>query len=150
MSDEISRGGFEPRPAAGGGGGGSTSTLQVQSNPAILYDGGIAFAAELYIGPGGFSYSSGGAGYVEPCPVASTITRVMFRCAAMSLNVTVRLRTSGGTQLWSKVLTAGQTSIDDVVSLAVTAGTRVQWSITPASGTPALDNCTFSWVRTLS
>ena len=141
---------FEPPRSSGGGGGGSTSTLQVQSNPAILYDGGVNFANELYIGPLGFSYSSGGGGYVEPCPVASTITRVMFRCAAMLLDCTIRLRTSAGVQLWSKSLAAGATSIDDVVSLAVTAGTRVQWSITPASGTPALDNCTFSWVRTLS
>ena len=82
--------------------------------------------------------------------MASIITRVMFRCAAMLLDCTIRLRTSAGVQLWSKSLAAGATSIDDVVSLAVTAGTRVQWSITPASGTPALDNCTFSWVRTLS
>lgn len=142
---------FEPPRSSGGGGGGSSSTQQVQSNIPIIYGGsGVNFANELYLGPLGYSYSSGGGGYPEPLPVASTITRVMFKCAAMLLDVVVRLRTSAGVELWSKTLAAGDTSIDETVSLAVAAGVRVQWSITPVSGTPALDNCTFSWVRSLS
>lgn len=111
----------------------------------------VGFSAELYLGPSnGYSYSSGGAGYLPGLPFDATFKRFTFRTAALGVDATVRLRTSGGTQLYSKVLTAGQTLIDEAVEIAVAAGVLVQPSITPSSGGPTIDAWSFGWLREIT
>lgn len=150
MSDELSRGGFEPRPvASGGGGGGAAAVVRIESTSPIA--GSVGYAAELYLGPAGsYSYSSGGGGYLPGVVFASTIKRFTFRCAAMGIDNTVRLRTSGGTQIYSKVLVAGATLIDEAVSIAVAAGALVQCSIDPGGGGPTMDAWHFGWTREIT
>ncbi len=129
----------------GGGGGGAVEAQRFTSPP-------ISFSQELYLGPGdGYSYSSGGAGYLPPLPFATTISRVFFFCDALSADATIRLRTQGGTVLWSGTLPSGTPALDVTgLAVAVAAGTRVQVSIAPASGTPTLANALAGWVRSLS
>lgn len=150
MSDELSRGGFEPRPvASGGGGGGAAAVVRVESTSPL--GGSVGHAAELYIGPaGGYSYSPGGAGYLPGVVFPSTLTRFRFGCAAMGVDSTVRIRSSGGSQLYSKVLIAGETLIDEAVTIAVASGALVQVSVTPASGGPNLDAWHFGWTREIA
>ena len=135
-------------PGGGGSSGGGTPADPIQYQGTSPVGTAVGHSAELYLGPSnGYSYSSGGAGYLPGCPFASTLTRFSFRCTAMGVDSTVRLRTSGGTQLWSKVLTAGQTLIDDVISVSVAHDVLVQPSIEPASGGPTVDAWSFGWTR---
>jgi hypothetical protein len=114
--------------------------------------GGVGFSAELYLGPSGsgYSYSSGGAGYLPGCVFASTLKRISFRTVAAAIDLTVRLRTSGGTELYSKVLAAGQTLIDEAINVAVAHDVLVQLSVEPASGGPSIDVWSFGWVRQIA
>lgn len=135
--------------AAADGEGGAAAPVRVESTSPP--GSSIGHAAELYIGPAnGYSYSPGGGGYLPGVAFASTLTRFVFRCAAMGVNSTVRLRSSGGTELYSKVLLAGQTLIDEAVTVSVAAGALVQVSVTPASGGPDLDAWHFAWTREIT
>ena len=109
----------------------------------------IDFAAELFIGPGNsFSYTRGSVSALTATPFASTIDRVWFRTDVSGVNLTVRLRSSDGTELHSGTLTAGQTHYDSgAISVAVTAWDLVWLSVTPASGTPNIANWYFGWRR---
>ncbi len=129
---------------------GAGGNLQTQSlSPP---GGGVGFSAELYLGPSGsgYSYSSGGAGYLPGCVFASTLKRISFRTVAAAIDLTVRLRTSGGTELYSKVLVAGQTLIDEAINIAVAHDVLVQLSVEPASGGPSIDVWSFGWVRQIA
>ena len=120
---------------SGGGSGSVYGTISV---------GTIAFNRELYLGPGiggGFpySYTSGGAGYFfGPYALDVTAAKIGMLTASLGVNLTLRLRDSGGTELWTGTLTAGQTSFSASPSVTIPAGTQVQFSIEPASGTPTL------------
>ena len=133
--------------SASSGSGGNLLT-QSLSPPG----GGVGFSAELYLGPSGsgYSYSSGGAGYLPGCVFASTLKRISFRTVAAAIDLTVRLRTSGGTELYSKVLVAGQTLIDEAINIAVAHDVLVQLSVEPASGGPSIDVWSFGWVRQIA
>jgi hypothetical protein len=114
--------------------------------------GSVAFSAELYLGPDGakYSYSPGGPGYLPGCVFASTLKRFTFRTVASTVDLTVRLRTSAGTEIYSKVLLTGQTLIDEAVNIALAHDVLVQLSVEPASGTPAIDAFAFGWVRQIT
>lgn len=134
--------------AADGAGGSAAVILPQSTSPP---GGSVGHAAELYIGPGGtYSYSPGGGGYLPGVVFASTLKRFRFGCAAMGVNSTVRLRSSGGTELYSKVLVAGEVLIDEAISIAVAAGALVQCSVEPASGGPNLDAWHFGWTREIT
>lgn len=81
---------------------------------------------------------------------ASTLKRISFRTVAAAIDLTVRLRTSGGTELYSKVLVAGQTLIDEAINIAVAHDVLVQLSVEPASGGPSIDVWSFGWVRQIA
>ena len=100
----------------------------------------VAFNAELFLGPdgGGYSYSSGGAGYFYHYPFDTTVSRLWMYLNAVGVNLTIRLRDSAGTQLWAANVSAGSSSYSASPDLAVPAGTLVQFSVAPASGTPTL------------
>ena len=133
--------------SAGSGSGGNLLT-QSLSPPG----GSVGFSAELFLGPSGagYSYSPGGAGYLPGCAFASTLERWSFRTVAAAVNLTVRLRNAAGTELYSKVLIAGQTLIDEAINIAIAHDVLVQLSVEPASGTPAIDVFSFGWVRRIS
>ena len=129
---------------------GAGGNLQTQSlSPA---GGSVWFAAELFLGPSGsgYSYSPGGAGYLPGCAFASSLKRWTFRTVAAAVNLTVRLRNAAGTELYSKVLVAGETLIDEAINIAVAHDALVQLSVEPASGTPAIDAYSFGWVRQIA
>ena len=148
MSDELSRGGFESNDlatrayvdtaVAGASGGGSGS---VYGSIAV---GSIAFNRELYLGPGigggyPYSYTSGGAGYFFGAwALDTTVVKIGFLTSSLGVDLTLRLRDSGGSLLWTGTLTAGQTSVSVSPSVVIPAGTQVQFSVAPASGTPTL------------
>ncbi len=133
--------------SASSGAGGNLLT-QSLSPPG----GSVAFSAELYLGPDGakYSYSPGAVGYLPGCVFASTLKRLSFRTVAASVDLTVRLRTSAGTEIYSKVLVAGQTLIDEAVNIALAHDVLVQLSVEPATSTPAIDVFSFGWVRQVS
>jgi len=129
---------------------GAGGNLQTQNlSPA---GGSVAFAAELYLGPSGagYSYSPGGAGYLSCCAFASTLKRFLFRTLAAAADLTVRIRTAAGVELYSKAFPAGQTLIDEAVNIAVAHDVLIQVSVEPASGTPAIDTYNFGWVRQIA
>lgn len=140
--------------AWGPGGGGAASAgvsdpVLIQGTSPIASS--VGYAAELYLGPAnGYSYTPGSAGYLPGCAFASTLTRFVFRCSAMGIDNTVRLRSSGGTQLYSKVLVAGATLIDEAIDIAVAAGALVQCSIDPGGGGPTIDAWHFGWTREIT
>ena len=59
MSDEISRGGYEPRPAAGGGGGGDITGATITATVGFVGDG--SGLTNLPSSGGGDSVSAAGA-----------------------------------------------------------------------------------------
>lgn len=136
-----------PAGSAGGGGG----AAQGHPEGTSPQGGSVGFSAELYLGPAnGYSYSSGGAGYLQGYPFASKLTRIIFRTVAAIVDLTARLRTSAGTVLWTGTLVAGQTKIDETVNVSLAADVRVQFSVEPASGGPSIDAWSFGWVRELT
>jgi len=133
--------------ANGGAGAVPRDLIQSTSPPG----GAVWFALELYIGPGNtYSYSSGGGGYLPGMVFSSTLKRITFRTAAMDVDVTVRLRTAAGVSIYSKVLLAGETLIDEAISIAVGPGVLVQLSVEPSSGSPTMDAWHFGWVREIT
>jgi hypothetical protein len=68
----------------------------------------------------------------------------------MDVDVTVRLRTAAGVSIYSKVLLAGETLIDEAISIAVGPGVLVQLSVEPSSGSPTMDAWHFGWVREIT
>jgi hypothetical protein len=133
--------------ANGGAGAAPRDLIQSTSPPG----GAVQFALELYIGPGNtYSYSSGGGGYLPGMVFSSTLKRITFRTAAMGVDVTVRLRTAAGVSIYSKVLLAGETLIDEAISIAVGPGVLVQLSVEPSSGVPTMDAWHFGWVREIT
>lgn len=129
---------------------GSPPNLQTQS---LSPPGGFVwFSAELFLGPtgSGYSYNPGGAGYLPGCVFDSTLVHWLFRTVPAAVNLTVRLRTSSGVEVYSKVLTAGQSLVDEAVSIAVAHDVLLQLSVEPASGIPSIDAWSFGWVRRVS
>lgn len=127
---------------------GAGGNLQTQSLSPV--GGSVGFSAELFLGPLGYSYSQGGGGYLPGCAFASALKRWSFRTVAAAVNLTVRLRNAAGTELYSKVLVAGETLIDEAINIAVAHDVLVQLSVEPASGTPAIDVYSFGWVRQIA
>ena len=123
--------------------------IQVQDTQSLSTS--VAFNAELYLGPSGaFSYSSGGAGFLPTSIFTSTFTRFLFLTSALGVDATVRMRSAAGAVLYTATLTAGATSIDATISVAVSAGLQVQVSIEPVSGVPTINNWGFGWFRRIS
>ena len=146
MSDEYSRGGFEPSDlatkkyvddavAAASGGGG----LSVQQS--LYLSGSVAFGAELFVNNGAFSYTQGSVAPFYSLPFDSTVKKLWGSISSsVGVDLVLRLRNAGGTQLWTATMAAGATTFSASLSLAVAAGTQLWFSVAPASGTPTITN----------
>jgi len=136
----------------GSGGGGAAAISYAQQ---FIFHDTVAFSAELFVGPVtpqsfGYSYTTGGAGFLAWLPFASSLKKVWFRvAAAMAANATIRLRTSADVVLWSGVLVAGQTQIVEDIDISLAAGVKVQFSVEPASGTLTLDHQECGFIRSI-
>lgn len=147
MSDELSCGGFEANDlatkkyvddavAGASGGGGSLSVQQ-----SLYLGGSVAFGQELWINNGAFSYSQGSVAAFYSLPFDSTIQKIWGSISSsVGVDLTLRLRDAGGTQLWTGTLSAGSTSFSASLSLSVPSGTQLWFSVTPATGTPTITN----------
>ena len=145
MSDEFSRGGFEPgivtkeyvdAAVAGAGGGGGLSVQQ-----SLYLGGSVAFGQELWINNGVFSYSQGSVAPFYSLPFDSTVNKLWGSISSsVGVDLILRLRNVGGTQLWTGTMAAGSTSFSATLSLSVPAGTQLWFSVAPATGTPTITN----------
>ena len=121
---------------AGGGGGGGLSVQQ-----SLYLGGSVAFGAELFINNGAFSYTQGSVAPFYSLPFDSTVNKLWGSISSsVGVDLTLRLRNAGGTQLWTATMAAGATTFSASLSLAVAAGTQLWFSLTPASGTPTINN----------
>lgn len=121
---------------AGGGGGGGLSVQQ-----SLYLGGSVAFGAELFINNSAFSYTQGSVAPFYAVPFDSTVKKLWGSISSsVGVDLTLRLRNAGGTQLWTGTLTAGSTSFSASLSLAVPSGTQLWFSLAPATGTPTINN----------
>ena len=146
MSDEYSRGGYEPSDAAtkkyvddavaGASGGGGLSVQQ-----SLYLGGSVAFGQELWINNGAYSYSQISVAPFFALPFDSTVKKLWGSIASgVGVDLVLRLRNAGGAQLWTATMAAGATTFSASLSLTVAAGTQLWFSLTPASGTPTITN----------